>query len=434
MRMRLLFMATSIVAVLGDGPAASADGPAARPDGCQCGPNSPFINKFPISAMRQETSRVLAASNACPLTGVDHARIAIAPINSPDGLLGYQLVVVDEHGKQLCSGTELLGIKFEVDRRRQPVVVWQILRTKVTPDSRQLGRPQSTAEYRLVYLISQSQKSARSLCTNPLDFLPALDRFNRSVLRLFRRENPVVDHPNTSSAREHPQPNINTLPEVQTDHLNEYAVIIPNGEYTPDGKFYIPSSKDLPPITDPPSLEWYEFACAGGALAHTDLGGVIKPGDSQRERTAALWMFLAWYSGKGNNTEPGVSISYMRMPKPSPALPQGGAQSAAPQSADHCPLVESTTSGANTGGNIVIEARWDERGAICMSHSRLWVKGTTIPKDLGFGPNNPEQEAKFRDQLGLPLCNNQKLDKSRTPIFISCARNHIDHPSTGASQ
>ncbi|HEX2686248.1 MAG TPA: ADYC domain-containing protein [Kofleriaceae bacterium] len=444
----LLRLLSAMIAVFvlmdGDKP------PLASADGCQgCSSNSPIINPFPIMWLRWGTSRILKNNSACPKKfDVEHARIAIKRIetneNNPDGKVrGYQLVVVDDKNIPQCEGTNLVGITFELSKGKEPVIVKQIAKTQVTQDSRNVLRLVHN-EYRLVYYISPViSEPDESLCTH---------RFRAGWLRRFWWR--IRSNYGPSFPPPKPSPDLKSLFEVLPDHLAEYAVIIPDAEYDNDGA---PATKDdlssihLRPIPSwaqgglgKPSLEWFEFACAAGALAHTDLNGMVDIGEDKDVRTAALRMVQAQYYAFESRTLYGIPISYTRN-QPHPCLSTGHCRFELQSSQDNSlqDNAVATTSVQNdpTQGKL-IEAMWSKDGAVCISHSRLWEKDTVISSALPYSHTTPDLQAgemlfiseiqkKFKIQ-SCDIVNNAKSNSTKTnksdaskAFFTSYVENHI---------
>lgn len=433
--------------------------PLARADGCQgCSSNSPIINPFPIMWLRSGTSRVIKGSHTCRLNDDDHASIGINRIepSTPDHaangeVRGYQLVVLDKAKNTICKGSEVTGIVFELSEGKEWVLIQQVAKTRITPDPLQINRRQLN-EYRLVYYLSDIKQPEHSLCTHDIH---GAGRFRRLWRRLSGYKGPNLPPPRTSSK-------LTALSEIFPDHLIEYAVIIPDAEYDNHGNPWIPPV-NLEPIGQlgyrnkgQVSLEWFELACTGGALAHTDLSGVVEIGEPKWVRTAALRMFLAQYHNRKSDTLHGVPIQFTRdIPYPElktiattqaethPGLNGELSSVSLQQLTSPCgyPTTKDTSSVdilteivlncdkkdpsrdslPNTAIDGPIEAKWDEQGAICMSHSRLWMRDSVV---LGFKYSTDlsleANESKFVSQFELPLCKNDHQG-----IFTTYALHHI---------
>jgi len=378
--------------------------PRADSSGCpSCGSNSPILNPFPILGIRWGTSRVLKGSRACPINEDDHATIAIARITAaqpptvtepPTGIVrGYQLSVVDGGGRELCRGSQLTGVIFVLADNRQPVVVQQIAKTPITSDPARRGAPPAGLEYRVVYYLADSERPDASLCTTPLRGLGLLRRAWRWLTR----------HRLPSFASSEVSPTLDDLFEVFPDQLTSYAVLIPDAEYNAHGDPFVPRSTGLRAIgaasyrsLGQPALEWFEFACAGGALAHTDLSGLVALDDPKEVRTAALRMFQAKYHGDRSETVTGIPISYTR---------------------DVAPATD-----AAVELDPDIEARWDERGAVCISHSRLWMRDSIISNMSDYHDISlAEGERRFVAELHSRPCTPELRG-----YFTSYVMHHVD--------
>jgi ADYC domain len=305
----------------------------ADPSGCPgCPTNSPTVNPFPVRGLRWGTAEVLEETTLCPKPA-GGAFIAIAEIPPNSKLHGYQLVVVDRTNTTICKETELTGIKFVISKGWEPYVIQQIAKTSVKRD---LSNGKVREEDRLLYYIAAAADPDESLCMNNRI---SSDRFYKRWWRTaFKRRGP--------SFKNYPPPQIsktaNDVFSVPENTLEKFALVIPDAAYTGDGIPVNPGDyrKDLKPIPKG-KPEWFELACAGGALAHTELSGLVEPGERKEVRTAALRMFLAKYNTDHDTVE-GVPIEYFKHRKGA-QLPSDKFDS--------------------------IEAQWDENGALCVSHS-----------------------------------------------------------------
>lgn len=438
MVMRLCSIAIGIAALIGEqGP------PSASAEPCPCASNSPVINPFPFKWIRWGTSRVLQGTSRCPIAHAREPAIAISEIEQAESksgdVRGYQLIVVDlAINHLLCKGTKLAGVQFVLSEGQETVMIQQVAKTKITPDEADLDKSRPD-EYRVVYALSAVKRPNDSICTHALR---SGGWFRRSLRRLFGYETVAYEPSQPSDLTA--QPDLDGLAEVLPDHLADYAVIIPNAEYNDNVVPQTPPSEGLPELHIPPEydsnghptprpgwkpsdkspLEWFEYACASGALAHTELRGLL---DARKEpqtvRTAALRMFSATYKGETAETIFGVPISFMRISDSS-------------SHDDPCPAL---------GPHSFIEARWDDKGATCLSHSRLWMKDTVIT--AAHNPDLVKSEDDFTFEFCLPSCERPdelppaakcgkpaRPPRRRIPRFTSCVVNHIDHPPTGSSR
>lgn len=355
--------------------------------GCTgCPTNSPIVNPFPIRGLRWGTARVLEGTSRCSIKQAASAFIAIAEI-PPNGMLrGYQLVVVDENNTQICKETELTGIKFEISKGWEPYVIQQIAKTQLRPDLSQINRKER-AEDRLLYYIAAAADPDDSLC---LDNRISSNRFYKRWWReAFKRRGPsFADYPSPEISK-----TANDVSEVPENTLEKFALVIPDAAYTGDGIPVNPGDywKNLKPIPRG-KPEWFELACAGGALAHTELSGLVEPGEGKEVRTAALRMFLAKYKDD-HDTVAGVPIHYFKHRKGEQPPSQG------------------------------VEAQWNENGALCLSHSRMWLKDTLITEGIYYkGMNLAASEAKFVEWFKLKKCG-----ANPEGYFTSYVVNHITH-------
>jgi hypothetical protein len=207
--------------------------------------------------------------------------------------------------------------------------------------------------------------------------------------------------------------------EVFPDHLAEYAVIIPDAAYDSQGVPQDPSTfykkgmlEDIGQAGQVSpgkvSLEWFEFSCASGALAHTDLSGLVEIGEPKKIRTAALRMFRAQYRDYKSETLDGTPISYIR------------------NASRPCKDPQNCAAELQSSINDNVEAMWSDEGATCLSHSRRWLKNTVISKTLFYkrSLSLPESETRFMTELKF---NGKLCNRKSTGYFTSYVMNHIDH-------
>lgn len=365
--------------------------PPAAADGCTgCTTNSPIVNPFPIGGLRWGTAKVKEGTPRCVIQDSDEAALAIAEIAPGSKLRGYQLVVVDKQNRQLCAGTSLTGVKFVISKDWEPYVVQQIAKTELKQDLSQLDRPDRKEEFRLVYYIAAAADPDESICIDERRW--ANRRHKRLLRRVIRREGP--------SFADYPPPKVsdslNDVFKVLEGQLDRFAVVIPDAAYTIDGISRDPGANlDRTKLRSVPSakLEWFELACAGGALAHTELSGLVEMGEDKKVRTAALRMFLAKYQDD-NDTVEGVPIEYVK----------------------HATLA---IPGKLPPGTI--EAQWNENGATCLSHSRMWRKDTLITEGIYYqGMSLDASETEFIKEYKLKKCSDRPAG-----YFTSFVVNHV---------
>jgi len=382
-RVRLLLVSITLSVLLGGERPSQAEA-----SGCiGCPTNSPIVNSFPVWALRWGTAKVLDGTPNCKIARGEDASIAIAELPSSGKVRGYQLVVVGNNNRQLCQGAQLTGVKFEISNGWEPYIIQQIgqtaLRQQLSPIDSKV-----TAGYRLVYFISAAVDPDESICHNGRS---SANRFYRRWWRkAFNRVGPrFSDYPPPQISE-----SVDEVIEVQDSHLDSFAVVIPDAAYTADGIAVnlAPRSKKLASVPYP-KLEWFEIACAGGALAHTELSGLVELGDDKAVRTAALRMFLGKYKDD-HDTVPGVTIQVYKH-KRSAALGGQGTQERLPPGRD--------------GGKV--EAQWDETGAVCLSHARMWLRDTLVTEGIYYRSQDKsktmslaESESAFKKELGLQPC------------------------------
>jgi hypothetical protein len=379
---RLVHAVAAALVLLAAGPV-----PLAEAVGCQgCGPNSPILNTFPFMWLRSRSLRVGKGTSNCPIDNMP----AVLVVEKADGVdfAGYQLAVVEDRApytKVLCAGAGLAGVTFTIHPkrrlphlRRDPVLTIQQVRTTTVTRYHQSSAVKETSG-RYLYFISELISPDASLCTHAI---------TRPLIQ-GRRQYLSVEPSGTG------------VPVLQ-DHLAEYAVILPDAMYDNDGTAVSYAGG---------TLEWFEVACAGSALADTDLSGLVAPDSTKDERTAALYMFSAKYNGRASVTLSGTPILWSK--------------------GDYASWPYDTKFGTPPK----VEARWTEAkkagpagpaedaGATCMTHSRLWMSDTMISHT---GPyvstlSLKQSEIEFVNQFTrLHEC-----DASPTTALTSYVVNHI---------
>ncbi len=156
---------------------------------------------------------------------------------------------------------------------------------------------------------------------------------------------------------------------------------------------------------------WFNIACAGTAIAKLRLLG-HDPADassSRAERQATLKMLTARYCGTDSFTERGMPVLWKS---------ERGTQfhgTPDPRSVGH------------------IESRWNEHGAVCLSHVRAWRAGHKIPAALtGYcsttGSRRPscETETQLIEEI-RKLCELPDCTGSEPALWSTHTVDHIAH-------
>jgi ADYC domain len=397
----------------------------ASAEGCPCTSNSPIVNPFPIRSLRWGTGRVMRGTQECNVPASDDPHLAIAKVKDErsDMIRGFQLIVVDKDHIQRCAGTQLAGVIFDqlLSKGDEPVVIRQVAKARVTPVAVS-AKSCVLEEYRFAYLLAAASRPNDSVCAFGLK-----NRGVRRVLRrVFGKRVPALPSPQGSS---------DCPVEIPQDQLVDYAVVLPDADHDSEGNPQTSSSDGLVPVPDP-RLEWYELACAGGALAHTDLGGLVEPGEPKTVRTAAMRMIRANYKGGRAETIKGIPINFRR-DKPHTCeyldlckkreeswMPSNGWEKGKVQSRNERPLFSEIEAKE-------VEARWGVAGATCVNHSRLWMKDTLVYPAMNFRGSLEEKEIRFVDSVRtggrgryLPACTSNAHGED---YFTSGVVHHIDH-------
>jgi hypothetical protein len=149
------------------------------------------------------------------------------------------------------------------------------------------------------------------------------------------------------------------------ESVDQFALAIAGETYFDSGKIDAQVGSHAP--------RWFHLACAGSALAKARLMGYEPQSGASTpdERMSTLKMLTATYCDK-SYTVSGVPIFMTAR--------------AAAASQESEPRVGP------------IEARWTAAGASCISHSRLWREGVTVPADLVLFPTHDD------DGVPVPAC------------------------------
>lgn len=178
---------------------------------------------------------------------------------------------------------------------------------------------------------------------------------------------------------------------------NQQAIIAAGEVYYLNGS--------IRPTEEP--AKWFHLACAGGVLAKARLAGygpAAPAEDLRTKRVAFHKMSMAFYCDHAD-TETGTPVFMYRSPEDARSQ-----------------LEEMPPEAKEFRGPL--EAYWNEEGATCIDHSRLWMKGRTVPawvrrrldiwlKRDGTRPaprmTSAEEEQAFVEMVrahcgGLPTC------------------------------
>lgn len=356
-----------------------------------CGPNSPIVNAFPYNGLHPDgcknrdgvgLEKASLVTERCPAAGKDTLYLDVTPF---DLRVGYQLVGKDEHDQVRCRGTELVGATFKVvqDHHEQTLRISQM--GKVDVEQPEMTASNSASTTRTVYLITPDDQPANSLCTSLAPGATA-------------RPTPVLD---TRSGQ---------LSYVEDEELAAYAIIIPGAVYDFSGML-IERSLETTRAKAPGAAphRWFNIACATDGLAQTELSGLatapITGKTTARARLPALHMFTAKYCGGISATSRGTPIRWSTRgifsKRPSRALGP-------------------------------VEAEWNEDGATCLLHSRLWIpnKAISLPPQLAdlaeFANVSSMKERDFLQRL-QDTCKHPILrcdESSRSDVLTSYTMNH----------
>jgi hypothetical protein len=303
-----------------------------------CGSNSPVLNVFPYNGLHpdgcanQDGAALEKFSLQRGLSQCDHggkSRLYLDLAATPHG---FELVGKDEQDRVRCAGTALVGATFEVvGPSRATLRISQIGALEV----KQLATAKAPAMLRTGYLITPADQPANSLCASR----PA---------GAAEKATPILDNRSAGDGK---------LATIAADIAALYAIIIPGAVYD-YGSQLIPASLSAGPSQTPGGgHRWFNIACAGDALAHTELSGLITQPIVDRksavDRQPALHMYTAQYCDGVSATSRGTQVRWLAKGVPSVVV-------------------------RPDPGFGPIEARWDKDGATCVSHSRLWVSNKTI--------------------------------------------------------
>ncbi|NVB85788.1 MAG: hypothetical protein HOV81_45920 [Kofleriaceae bacterium] len=298
-----------------------------------CGTNSAVINGFPFNGLNtagcvNADSEALIPSSFKPWKdrcNQDGLHLAVSTKDDAS-----ELVAEPNGGGTPCQGAELAGASFQVwtPKGKVTLVISHVAKVSI----------EGTTSERYVYLFTSLEDPKTSVCTSKLSSKAygatgAID----GVLAADPHSTPVA-----------------TPFEDKLIDLAEYAVIIP-------GPVFDQTAKE---INGSEAKGWFNIACTGDALGKTEMSGILDTAVTEEKwknrktrRGTALRMFSARYD---RDLKPatirGIPFGWSAW----------GRRSKDWQEAQK------------------LEAKWDENGAMCLDHSRLWMKNRVVPRlELG---------------------------------------------------
>jgi hypothetical protein len=242
------------------------------------------------------------------------------------------LVGRDGMGHYQCEDAMLVGATFDVEALVQSSGAPQLRRATIQiTQAHQVRRDPSAQEPPYAsYVLSPANEPSVSLC-NTGD----AKAWRAAWLRGALSTAPPAALPSLVFAE---PPAI-----VPPEHVAEHALVISGDVF--DGKAERISRTG-------PSSGWFNLACAGGALAKLKLDDLDPQPDVLEVRKATLKMVTARYCKGESYTVPGPQIRWVSGGMKEPTDPEQ---------------------------LNLIEARWNDRGATCLSHSRLWRPDVVVP-------------------------------------------------------
>jgi hypothetical protein len=298
----------------------------------QCGSNSPLVNAFPYNGLHpdgcanQDGAALVRGSLNRGVSACDRGGQSPLYLDVVATTHGHELVAKDAQNKVVCTGAALVGATFDVAGAGGATV--RISQMALIDVKRPPGSTGPVLT-RAAYLITPAARPGSSLCA------PSSETTDRD---------PPIVHNQIAAG--------GALAFVSDEGLAGYAIVVAGAVYDREARL-IPESIAAPGAPAPGSShQWFNFACATDALAHSELSGVttqpIVDRVSAEARLPALHMFTARYCDGVSGTVRGARLSWSGkgIPRPKDAGP--------------------------------IEAEWDKDGAICLSHSRLWTSNKTI--------------------------------------------------------
>ena len=341
-------------------------------DGCHspsCGGNSPVVNTFKFNGLHPDgcanADNVSLDRDSLDITEtacrtqhdklyLDYEEVDGTPMGA-----GYALVARPAMPSMStkCSGAKLVGATFTVTKHRHLLrdITYRLrisgigkisvkptykLRAPDTSSSEAASEPTRMPDAtRLGYLITPADQPAHSLCMS----LPPEVSSSKSTPIL---QQPIVP---SSSSESHPG-----IPGIFPEDLPLYALIVPGAVYDSRANLLERSTDPSPWHNEGSSGTWFNIACAGDALAQTELTGLatkpITGKESAEDRRPALHMLTAKYCNGWSATTRGTPIEW--------------------RDGNH-------VSDPNFKFDT-IEAQWNKEGATCAYHSRLWMIDKTI--------------------------------------------------------
>lgn len=336
------------------------------PRGCDggCGTNTANINTFPIDGLHPGGCWNADDMRLVPGTlDAGFSRCPDIPLYLDVDAAG-RFIGRDKSGQLKCQDAELVGATFKVEAWHEHDGV-RSTRIMISQARAVQNKPGSITYP--AFLLTPEYQSAATLCDAAY-----AGPWQSGWLSGGQSEPP---------ARATPAVTAGDAKMVPSDALDRYAILIKGAIFDEKG--------DVMPLTPPApgsmiDAQWFNIACSGAALARTELSGDAPSASSSlSRRKATLRMLTARYCGRTGYTVTGVPLRWFASDATEPA-----------------------------GLFPKIEARWDEHGAICLSHSRLWHANTVIPISHAWekvcrDPENhpvPCPEQRFIDDISNIVC------------------------------
>lgn len=313
--------------------------PRSTPDSCPtCSGNTALINPFPIHGLHPggcwnaDSHRLVPGTLKKGLSQCPDEAVSLDV--EADG----RFVGRDSDGKKRCEGPALVGASFTVEAWIKIAGTWQTRATSILiAQARSLqgtnATPDAPSPMHRAYMLAPDGEPAASLC-DAAEARPWVSAWLEDAPREATLPRPVP----AVAMRAH-------LTPVQFPPFERYALPIPGAVFNEKGNHIDKTD----PRNFPKTPGWFNIACAGGALAKMRIER-LEQQDSLVHRGATLKMLTARYCADVGYTVVGPMIKEVRATEPEPADMFGS-----------------------------IEARWDEKGATCLSHSRLYRPNTVIP-------------------------------------------------------
>lgn len=349
-----------------------------------CGSNSPIINAFPIDGLHP--GACANGDHRWGVAGSLRARPGVctdAPMTLDLDRRGYLVGRDPTTGQVRCRGAALVGATFKVAADRDGETVIQPPREAeiMITDMAMIAGTGAGGGRIPAYALAPAGKLEASLCDRA-----DADGWLRDWLGGKLTAGPASRTPVVTDDR--------ALRTLAPSEAGRYAIAMAGEVYDRRGQ----------PMTGG-ARGWWNLACVGAALAESRIRGLdhrpdLPAAEQAASHRAALMLLTAKYKEGISYTVHGPQIRWRPL-----------------TCGRHC----------RPASGELLEARWGEEGATCLSRARLWRRNTVIPPNAVTERcrDQPCDEQVFRNSLGLPACD-ESADGTDPAYWETTLVEHVD--------